>query len=353
LAEATLHWRLLEDGITDPFLHFAVEETLLRRVSEGKSQPTFRLRQVVPSVFVGVFQDPREDADVDYCREHGIPIVRRPNPGGAVYQDGGSFCYSAFFPKHPTFALLGIQETHDLYRVMGEVVVAWCEGFGVTARAAPVNDVEVGGRKLYGSAQIEMGEAVVHSGTFLIDTDIDAMEAALRPSLLKFADKGFVSVRDRVLNLAAAAGHPISIPDAMHRLVKETETRLPVVLAPGELTIEERQEAQELFETKYAREEWSFPKRKPLVTTLATKAPSGVVMLDLELEGDRIEGMDVRGDFLLERQDLLASLLAGVKGQALPAAMAMIRQGGLPADLSIALLHLLEEGGKRQEGASR
>jgi lipoate---protein ligase len=353
LAETTLHWRLLEDGITDPFLHFAVEETLLRRVAEGRSQPTFRLRQVVSSVFVGVFQDPWEDADVGYCRQHGIPIVRRPNPGGAVYQDGGSFCYSVFFPKHPTFAQLGIQKTQDLYRVMGEVVVAWCRGFGVTAQAAPVNDVEVGGRKLYGSAQVEMGEAIVHSGTFLIDTDIEAMESALRPSMLKFADKGFANVRDRVLNLAAAAGHPISIPDAMQRLVKEMETRLPVVLAPGELTWEEREEAQELFETKYARMEWSFPKRRPFATTLATKALSGVVLLDLELDGDRIEGMAVRGDFLLERQDLLSSLLAGVNGQVLPAAMAMIRQSGLPADLSIALLHLLEEGGKRTQGAER
>ncbi len=353
MAEATLRWRLLEDGITDPFLHFAVEETLLRRVSEGRSQPTFRLRQVVPSVFVGVFQDPREDADVGYCRQHGIAIVRRPNPGGAVYQDGGSFCYSAFFPKHPTFARLGIQKTHDLYQVMGEVVVAWCKAFGVTAQAAPVNDVEVGSRKIYGSAQIEMGEAIVHSGTFLIDTDIDAMESALRPSMLKFAGKGFCNVRDRVLNLAEAAGHAISIPEAMQRLVQEMEHRLPVVLAPGELSLEERQEAQELYETKYAREEWSFPKRKPFVTTLATKALSGVVMLDLKLEGDCIEGMDVRGDFLLERQDLLASLLAGVKGQALPAAMTKIRQSGLPADLSSALLRLLEQSGRRREGDER
>ena len=353
MAESTLVWRLLEDRITDPFLHFAVEETLLRRVSEKRSQPTFRLRQVVSSVFVGVFQDPREDADIDYCRQHGIHLVRRPNPGGAVYQDEGSFCYSAFFPKHPTFEVLRIQETRDLYRIMGEVVVAWARGFGISAQAAPVNDVEVGGRKIYGSAQIELGDAIVHSGTFLIDTDIEAMGSALRPSRLKFADKGFANVRDRVLNLVEAAGHPIAISEAMNRLVAELRHQLPVGLVPGELTIEERQEAQELFDTKYAREEWTFPKRKPFATTLATKALSGVVMLELVLEGDRIEGIGVRGDFLLERQDVLAAVLERVKGQTLPQAKAIIVRSALPLDLCNALRHLLEEGWQRHEGDRR
>ena len=353
MAESPLRWRLLEDGITDPFLHFAVEETLLRRVSEGKSQPTFRLRQVVSSVFVGIFQDPREDADVDYCRQHGIHIVRRPNPGGAVYQDKGSFCYSAFFRKQPSFDVLGIHETRELYQVMGEVVVAWALGFGVSAQAAPVNDVEVQGRKLYGSAQIEMGDAVVHSGTFLIHTDIRAMEASLRPSMLKFADKGFASVRDRVLNLSEAAGHPVDIRTAMDRLVQELKLKLPVILVPSPLTDEERQEAQALCETKYAREEWTFPRRRPFSTTLATKARSGVVTLDLELEGDRIEGMEVRGDFLLERQDVLAAILTSVKGRTLPEAMEFIGQSTLPSDLSIALVHLMVEGGRRLGGAAQ
>jgi lipoate-protein ligase A len=343
----------LEDGITDPFLHFAVEETLLRRVSEGKSQPTFRLRQVVPSVFVGVFQDPREDADVDYCQRHGIPIVRRPNPGGAVYQDQGSFCYSAFFPKHPTFEWLGIRETRDLYHVMGAVVVAWCQGYGVSAKAAPVNDVEVGGRKVYGSAQVEMGPAIVHSGTFLIRTDIRVMEAALRPSMLKFADKGFSCVRDRVLNLEEALGNHVDIPEAMHRLTKELERRAPITLVPGTLTEEESREAQERYETKYVKPEWTFPTRKPFSTTLSTKALSGVVILDLEMEGSRIEELAIRGDFLIEQQEMLTALAKSIQGRTIPEALEIIAQSGLPMDLSTALAHLLQDGVRRREGATR
>lgn len=352
MAEPRLSWRLLEDGITDPFLHFAVEETLLRRVSEGRSRPTLRLRQVEPCVFVGVFQDPREDADIEYCRRQGIPIVRRPNPGGAVYQDQGSFCYSAFFPRHPTFEALGILETRELYRVMGELVVGWCASFGVPAKAAPVNDVEIGGRKVYGSAQVELGPAVVHSGTFLVGTDIDAMASALRPSRLKYADKGFSSVRSRVLNLSEALGRPVEIRVAMDHLLEELARRLPIDLTPGPLTPEESSEARALCEAKYGRAEWTFPTRKPFSTSLATRARSGVVVLELELEGPRIAELAVRGDFLIERQEDLAGLTASLKGRALPEAVALVRRSPLPADLSEALAGLLEEGGRRREGAA-
>jgi lipoate-protein ligase A len=348
MGEAPLRWRLLEDGIEDPFRHFAVEETILRRVAEGLSEPTFRLRRVWPSVFIGVYQDPREDVNIAYCRRKGIAIIRRPNPGGAVYQDHGGFCFTAFFPKHPTFEVFGIRETRDMYRVMGERVVAMCRALGVSAQAAPVNDVVVGGRKVYGSAQIEMGDAVAHSGTLLIDTDIEVMEAALRPSRLKFLDKGFSSVRERVLNLAEAAGRPIAIREAMDLLTQGITESLPVALIPGGLTEAERQAAERLYRDKYAKEEWTFPRRQPFSTTLATKAQSGVVMLDLVLDGNHIESIAMRGDFLLERQEDLASLLQAMHGRTIPEAIAILPQGGLPEDVQDALARLLDEGSKHE-----
>jgi lipoate-protein ligase A len=347
MAETFLHWRLLEDGIEDPFLHFAVEETLLRRVAEGLSEPTLRLRHTVPSVWIGVYQDVHEDVNLDYCRERGLPVVRRPNPGGAVYQDEGTFCYSAFFKKHPAFETLGIRETQDLYGVLGRMVVGMCGAFGVSAEAAPVNDVVVRRRKVYGSAQVELTDAIVHSGTFLIHADLEAMESALRPSRLKFADKGFSCVRNRVVNLTDAAGRAISVREAMDQFVREFENQLPVGLKPGPLIEAELREAEALLSEKYASEEWTFPRRRPFSTSLATKARSGVVFLDLALEGDRIESIEVRGDFLLERQETLASFLHDARGRTIADALGILHQGTLPEDLKDALAHLLIEGSKQ------
>lgn len=353
MPESARHWRLLEDGIEDPFLHFAVEETLLRRVAERRSVPTLRLRRTVPSVWIGVYQDAREDVDLAYCQVRGLPVVRRPNPGGAVYQDRGSFCTSAFLPRDPAYRILCIRETRELYALQGSLVEDLCARLGVRAKAAPVNDVLVDGRKVYGSAQIELGDGVAHSGTFLVHADLDAMAAALRPSRLKYADRGFTTVRERVVNLAEAAGRPLSVRAVMDLFVAVLQERWPVRLEPGSLTREERQEAESLYREKYARAEWTFPLRRPFTTSLAARAASGVVLLDLALEGDRIRSLEVRGDFLLERQDRLAAFLQSAEGLEVPEAADLLRQAGLPADVTDALAGLLLQGAQRPAETGR
>jgi hypothetical protein len=48
---------------------------------------------------------------------------------------------------------------------MGQAVVATCSEYGVQAAPSLVNDVTIGRRKVYGSAQVEFYSAFVHSGT--------------------------------------------------------------------------------------------------------------------------------------------------------------------------------------------
>jgi lipoate-protein ligase A len=79
----TPSWRLLLDDIRQPFLHFSVEESVLNGVDEGTSPPTLRLRRSDPSVWIGIYQLPEEDVDLEYCAQRSLPIVRRYNPGGA------------------------------------------------------------------------------------------------------------------------------------------------------------------------------------------------------------------------------------------------------------------------------
>lgn len=203
-------WRLLRDGITDAHHHFAVEEALVRLVDEGLSPPTLRLRQVRRAVFVGVFQDTWSEVDVDYCRQHDIEIVRRPNAGGAVYHDLGSFCYSAFFPR-TTFS----QSEEELYRLFAGPIIRTCADYGVTAHFHGANDVLIGERKVYGSAQLAWYGTLVQSGTFLINMDFDTLGRALTPPALKFADKAARSVKERVTSLAREVGRELDVDEVM------------------------------------------------------------------------------------------------------------------------------------------
>lgn len=141
-------WRLLNDGIHEARHHFAMEEALARLVDEGHTPPTLRLRQVYPAVFVGVHQNTWSEVDVAYCRAHNIQIVRRMNGGGAVYHEMGSFCYSAFFPRN-----LFPQSDAELYRLFAAPVMRTCEGYGISTHFEGRNDLLVGNRKIYGTAQ--------------------------------------------------------------------------------------------------------------------------------------------------------------------------------------------------------
>ena len=109
-------------------------------------------------------------------------------------------------------------------------------------------------------------------------------------------------------------------------------TDLTDPLEPSDLTGDEFQEAQALWQAKYAREDWTFPCRRHVTTSLAARALSGVVLLDLELEDDRISALDVRGDFLLERQETLAAFCRSAIGLGIPEVLQDLSGRALPTD---------------------
>jgi lipoate-protein ligase A len=320
-----------------------VEETLLRGVDEGTSPQTLRLRRVSPSAWIGVYQVPEEDVDLEYCRSNDIPVVRRHNPGGAVYQDEGSFCFSLFFMREELFERLRIQEATQLYPIVADAVVATCADYGLQAAHSPTNDCTVGGRKIYGSAQVEWDTAFVHSGTFLVSTDCDVMARALRPSQLKFADKGFTNVRDRVITLCEAAGREVAVDEVMQRMTSHLAERLGIELTAGELSQGERAQIDHLYDTKYSRPEWTFPLRDTHTSVLSTKARSGVLTLAADLEGRLLRSVELRGDFLIARQDALRTLTDSLCGRTLDEARALVQGSSLPDDLRTALLRLLTD----------
>ena len=246
-------WRLLYDGIYEARHHFAVEEALARLVDEGHSPPTLRMRQVHPAVFVGVHQNTWSEVDVAYCREHDIQIVRRMNGGGAVYHEMGSFCFSAFFRRD-----LFPQSEEELYRLFATPAIRTCADYGVVAHFQGRNDVLVGERKIYGSAQFSWYHAFVQSGTFLVNINFEVMERALTPPALKFAGKSARSIRERVTSLSHEVGHELETREVMDRFAANAADALGIRLVPGELTPEEQALSAELFTVKYSTDKWNF-----------------------------------------------------------------------------------------------
>lgn len=80
-------WRFIDTGACRASYNMAMDEAIATTVRKGNSPATLRLYEwSIPSVSIGYFQK-MTDIDIDYCRERGIPIVRRPTGGRAILHD--------------------------------------------------------------------------------------------------------------------------------------------------------------------------------------------------------------------------------------------------------------------------
>lgn len=336
-------WRLMVDDIREPSMHFAMEEALLRLTDEAYIRPTLRIRRVEPSVWIGYYQTPSEDVDVDYCIEHNLKIVRRLNSGGAVYQDEGTFCYSAFFQKNDIFSNLNIQQSEELYQLFGAVIIDMCKKLNIEATLSPVNDITVNGRKIYGSAQLDWYSAFAHSGSVMVNVNRDTMQSALRPSNLKFADKGFKNVKDRVVNLAELTSMPLDVQQVISLFTKSFEQKMNAQLEPSPFTNKEWKLAKQLYEEKYSKPEWTFAKSKAFRSMVSAKIPSGVLTLKFELQNNRFQSIVLHGDFLLANHRDAERFLSNCTNKTPGQVLAELNDANLPKDLKNGIANLLKQ----------
>lgn len=335
-------WRLLKDNITEPFMHFAVEEAVLRNVDEDNSPNTIRIRMLEPSTSIGIYQHPEEDIDVEYCKKNGIKIVRRINPGGAVYQDKGTFCYSAYFKKS-FLKKLSVNSTTELYQIFGQAVILTCSDYGISAKISPVNDIAVNGKKIYGSAQLDWYSAFMHSGSFLINVNKEEMQRTLKPSNLKFIDKGFKNVKDRVLNLSELVSEKIDIDEFQNKFVKHLSQVLEINTKIEGLNKKELELAQDLYKTKFSNPQWTYSEKRNYSTILSTKVKSGVLILSLNLNYGVIKDISIKGDFLIASGEQIKSIENNLKNVNISKAYNIIDNSLLPEDIKKGIITLLKD----------
>jgi lipoate-protein ligase A len=287
-------------------------------------------------VFVGVYQNTWSEVDVDYCLANNIQIVRRANGGGAVYHEMGSFCFSAFFRRD-----LFPQSDEELYRLFAGPAVLTCADYGVDAHFQGRNDVLVGERKIYGSAQFGIYDAFVQSGTFLVNMNFDVMERALTPPALKFAGKPARSIQERVTSLSREVGRVLDTREVMDRFAGHAADTLGVRLVPGDMTPKEQALAAELLAVKYSTDEWNFGSRPEYQVTVADRAEEGVITLSADVEGETIRKVRITGDLLLSDRSKLTNLENSLTGCSLHEAQAAVQAAPLSAGIRETLFRLL------------
>ncbi len=180
--------RVIVSKAVDPAYHLAAEEYLMS-LCRPEEEILF-LWQNDRTVVVGRNQNPWKECDVDALAQSGGRLVRRLSGGGAVYHDMGNL----------NFTFLSAMSENRVEENSGVIIKALAT-LGVEARFSGRNDILVGTKKVSGCAFYEEKGILCHHGTLLVNTDIAALEAALKPSVLKLQSKGIDSIRSRVINL--------------------------------------------------------------------------------------------------------------------------------------------------------
>lgn len=171
-----------------PHFNVALEEDVLFQAHQGV---TLYLWKNEPTVVIGHNQNAWAECDPEELAYRGIHLARRLSGGGAVYHDLGQMNF--------TFACKESCADSNLWQ---RIILSAVATLGLIGEASGRNDLLCQGRKFSGQAMYAEDGYCYHHGTILVNTNLESMEAALRPSRVKLEKRGIDSVRSRVVNLA-------------------------------------------------------------------------------------------------------------------------------------------------------
>src|SRR5580765_1933070 len=257
-------WRLLVTEPADGATNMAIDEALWRGRQAGTSPPTLRFfAWAPPTVSLGYGQPLDRHVDLAACHTLGVGLVRRPTGGSAIYHDGPE--RELTYSVAATAGDLGIgSDLLETYRWIGAALLRGLCALGAPAELVPerppagpvpafcfartgVFEIEVGGRKIVGSAQRRQGDSFLQHGAVLLGID----EPRVRTL--------FPTTRDPLATLTTletALGHRPSFDEVADALAGAFEQEHDLTLRPGGLSEEETTRVSTLVTDRYASPDW-------------------------------------------------------------------------------------------------
>jgi len=264
-----------------------------------------------PIVSLGFHQQVEKEIDVRFCRDNGIPFVRRILGGGAVYLDSGQLFYQLIIGSENPMLPRNVAEAFAFFL---QAPVWAYRSLGIDAYYRPLNDIQVQGRKISGNGAATTDEGVfVLTGNIILSFDYKKMVRVLNVPSEKFRDKAYKTLTEYLSTASRELGRTVTHDEAKSALKNGFEKLLGERLEPGTVTAEERKLMSDL-KVRYLSDEWLYmPElRHPEMNARRLKisegvslienvhkAPGGLIRTTLGVEGDRIREALISGDFSL------------------------------------------------------
>ena len=312
--------RLLDLGYASYLRSQTVYHAVAECTDETSPGTVILVSPETPYVCIGFHQDLEKEIDTEFCRSRDLPTLRREVGGGAVLLDRDQLFFQFVFPRERTPARID-----HLYKYYLTPAVETYRRLGVEAEYRPVNDIQVGSRKICGAGAGRIGGANVVVGNIIFDFDHLTMSRVLRAPSDEFRNQVYKSMRKYVSCLRMELGYVPEREEVKEILIGQSEECLGIKLAESSLTDEEGQTATEI-EKRFTDPGWLLDKGRKTndwvkitsdvkVLERTHSANGGQMKAVIRLYGDLIDDIKISGDFEARPWDKIRSLEAALIGR--------------------------------------
>ena len=168
----------LELTLPTPEENLACDEALLELCEEGLADETLRVWES-PRYFVvaGYANRVAAEVNVPFCRQNGVPILRRCSGGGTVLQGRGCLNYALSLRIDESGPFRSIASTNQFVLERHRTILQALLQTPVQIRGH--TDLALGGRKFSGNSQRRKRRALIFHGALLLEFDLAMIQRAL------------------------------------------------------------------------------------------------------------------------------------------------------------------------------
>jgi len=294
--------RILKSAVTNPWFNLATEDWIFNTLNPDSH--TLFLWRNSETVVIGRSQNPWVECKTDKMEADDVFLARRQSGGGAVFHDLGN----------TNFTFLSPSDAYD-QEANFTVIINALKKLGIDATLSGRNDMQVGDRKISGSAFRHAADRSFHHGTLLVNANMQKLGDYLNPHPLKLKAKGIKSVRARVANLVdfnETINHE-TLSEAIIEAFCEYHGETAQVEQLDEASLA-KQPTLNAYYQQMADWDWRFGKTPEFTHHIETRFDWGMMDVHIDVKQAMITEVVIFSDALnVELIDLLKKTLTGVK----------------------------------------
>ncbi|MBO1531430.1 lipoate--protein ligase [Psychrobacter sp. F1192] len=299
--------RILKSAVTNPWFNLATEDWIFNTLNPDSH--TLFLWRNSETVVIGRSQNPWVECKIDKMEADGVFLARRQSGGGAVFHDLGNTNFTFLSPK----------DDYD-QEANFTIIINALKKLGIDAEQSGRNDMQVGDKKISGSAFKHALDRSFHHGTLLVNANMQKLGDYLNPHPLKLQAKGIKSVRSRVANLVEFnedINHETlsaAIIEAFREYYHDTDSGDTVPVQELDEASLAKQPSLNAYYEQMADWNWRFGKTPQFSHHIETRFDWGIIDLHMDVQQALITDVVIFSDALnVELIDLLKQTLTDIK----------------------------------------